>query len=109
MDERNAIPDPLPAGYTIQNRYVIERELPISVVGRVYKSHDSVLKESVALYVLSDKLRTVDGVRRFRRQFERAFRARKDVVYEYGEWHNVPFAVVALAEGMGASIDLSEY
>lgn len=105
--DRDVLPEPLPSGYRVQDRYVIQADLSQTRMARVYKALDARFTEVVAMHVLSIDQRTTDGIRRFRDWFRRARQAHPDQVQDYGEWLGVPFVVAAYVEGQ-APIELLE-
>jgi hypothetical protein len=66
-----AEPEPLPNGFHL-GRYVVECELGLGPMGRVYRAHDGVLNRSVAVYVLRATLRTEAGIASFFHWFRKA-------------------------------------
>jgi hypothetical protein len=104
----SGLPEPLPCGYKLHERYVIEAELAAPRLGRVYKASDVVLQSVVALLVLAPDRRNQEGVRRFRGWFWKARERHRDQVHDYGEWLGVPYVVLAYREGVGAALDVAE-
>ena len=88
--------DPLPIGFTLAGRYVIEAELSASPTGRVYKAGDTTLRATVAILVLAPPLRNPRDIGRSRRSFKRVFYGNRGSAYEYGEVLGVPFAALSL-------------
>jgi predicted Ser/Thr protein kinase len=80
---------PLSQGSTIANRYEIEGVLGEGGMGMVYKAHDRVLDETVALKVLRpDFARTAEAGKRFRSEIKLARKvSHRNVcrIHEYGE------------------------
>jgi hypothetical protein len=101
-------PDPLPPGYRLHDRYLIEAELSPQTMGRAYRASDTQLQELVALNVLDAALRDDEGVMRFRMCFRAAFFRHRGDVYEYGEYLGVPYAVVKYAGGV-AVVDVGQF
>jgi hypothetical protein len=100
-------PDPLPPGYRIGDRYLIEGEIAPARMGRVYRATDSALHEIVAINVLSPQLRGTEERWKFTRAFRKAFDKNRGLVHELGEVDGIPFAVVAYIEGKGAAVDVA--
>jgi hypothetical protein len=105
--EDSGLPDPLPPGYRLHARYVIESELAPQRMGRVYKASAAWLDAAVAVNVLARELRGKDGIRRFRWLVGEAVK-RHRAVLDYGEHSGVPYAVFEYIEGIGPGVDLGE-
>jgi hypothetical protein len=103
-----AIPEPLPIGYRLHDRYVIEAELSPQRMGRAYRAFDTGQRETVALNVLSSEATAGDGLTRFRRLFKRAFYTHRGDVFEYGEDGGVVYAVVKFIDGVGPAVDVGD-
>jgi hypothetical protein len=99
MSVLGIVPDPLPQGFRLHDRYLIEVELPPQTMGRSYRASDIGLGEVVAVNVLAPELRHPDGVSRFRMCFRDAFHRHRGDVYEYGEYLGVPYVALKYAEG----------
>lgn len=95
----SALPEQLPAGYRFHDRYSIESQLARTAATRIYRAIDTILGETVMIYVLSAELRTADGISQFRTRFQRARQKHRGRVYDYGEWRGVPYATAADVEG----------
>jgi hypothetical protein len=102
-----AEPDPLPAGYHF-DRYVVECQLPLGCLGRVYKAFDTQLNHTVALNVLSPILRESGGKWRLVSGFGRARGHKPTQAYDYGEWQGIPYVTVAYIDGVGAAMDVGQ-
>jgi serine/threonine protein kinase len=100
-------PDPLPVGYHF-DRYVIEFELPLGILGRVYKAFDTQLKDTVALNVPSPALRATDGKWRLVAGLKRALQQKPPQAYDYGEWEGIPYVTVPYIDGVGAATDVGQ-
>jgi len=108
-------PDPLPAGYHIANRYVIELELPPAGMGRVYRAWDPIVCRRVAVNVLAPHLRDPKGVARFVHYFRVAAERDQQAVASGSEPRVLDLfsiggtvgVVVAYAEGSGA-LDIAQ-
>jgi serine/threonine-protein kinase len=91
-------------GTLIARRYEILSPLGRGGMGTVYKAHDRVLDETVALKVLrADIAQDPDMARRFRSEIRLARRARhKNVcgIHEYGEDGRVHFIAMEFIEGI---------
>lgn len=91
------------AGTVIAGRYVIECELGQGGMGTVFRAHDRVLDEAVALKVLrTDAAAAPESVRRFRSEVKLARRVRHRnvcAIHDYGEDGRLLFIAMELVEG----------
>jgi serine/threonine protein kinase len=92
------------AGSVIAGRYAIEAELGHGGMGTVYRAHDRVLDEAVALKVLrSDAASAPEAVGRFRSEVKLARRVRHRnvcAIHDYGEDGGLLFIAMELVEGV---------
>jgi hypothetical protein len=94
-------PDPLPVGYVLHDRYVIESELAPQRMGRLYKASYSLADGAhvAAINVLAPEFRSLEGVRRFWSAVRRATLMHPGRVLDYGEHRGVAYAVLVYTEG----------
>ena len=102
------VPDPIPTGYRIAERYSIEAEISSQPFGRLYRARDLQLNETVALVVLSAAPDGPGRRSRFRAAFRECFYRHRGSVYEYGEWEGVAYASVRYVEGVGAAVEIGD-
>jgi serine/threonine protein kinase len=92
------------AGSVIAGRYAIEAELGHGGMGTVYRAHDRVLDETVALKVLrGDAAQAPEAVHRFRTEVKLARRVRHRnvcAIHDYGEDGGLLFIAMELVEGV---------
>ncbi len=95
---------PLSQGSTIANRYEIQGVLGEGGMGMVYKAHDRVLDETVALKVLRPNFaRTPEAGRRFRSEIKLARKvSHRNVcrIHEYGEDGNLRYLSMEFIDGV---------
>ncbi|HWW91885.1 MAG TPA: hypothetical protein VN375_00860 [Vicinamibacteria bacterium] len=114
MAEPKAVePDPLPPGYRIGTRYIIESELPQARMGRVYKAQDPILNRTVAINVLAPAFRDDDNLGRFFQCFRTAFEERQragisNPILDVFSIDGTVGVVVAYIPGIGAALDIAE-
>jgi serine/threonine-protein kinase len=94
----------LSQGAVVANRYEIGKPLGKGGMGTVYRAHDKVLDETVALKVLRAELaQDPDLARRFRSEIKLARRIRhRNVcgIHEYGEQADLRYIAMELIEGV---------
>jgi serine/threonine protein kinase/HEAT repeat protein len=95
---------PVASGSTLANRYVIDGVLGVGGMGLVYKAHDRVLDEPVALKVLrANFARTPEADRRFRSEIKLARKvSHRNVcrIHEYGEDGNLRYLSMEYIDGV---------
>ncbi|HEX9710478.1 MAG TPA: protein kinase, partial [Candidatus Thermoplasmatota archaeon] len=94
----------LPVGTVLAERYEIKSLLGVGGLGRVYRAHDRMLDEVVAVKVLHpEAARSAELSRRFRSEIKLARKVRhKNVcaIHEYGEHEGYRFVAMELVDGV---------
>jgi serine/threonine protein kinase len=94
----------LPMGTVLANRYEIKSLLGMGGLGRVYRAHDRMLDEAVAVKVLHpEAARSPELSKRFRSEIKLARKVRhKNVcaIHEYGEHEGYRFVAMELVDGI---------
>ena len=94
----------LPAGTVLADRYEIQSPLGVGGLGRVYRAHDRMLDEVVAVKVLHPEAARSDELKeRFRSEIRLARKVRHRnvcAIHEYGEHEGHRFVAMELVEGI---------
>ena len=94
----------LPVGTVLADRYEIKCLLGVGGLGRVYRAHDRMLDELVAVKVLHpEAARSAELSKRFRSEIKLARKVRhKNVcaIHEYGEHEGYRFVAMELVDGV---------
>ena len=94
----------LPVGTVLADRYLVEGLLGVGGLGRVYRAHDRMLEEEVAVKVLHpEAARSPEMAHRFRSEIKLARRVRHRnvcAIHEYGEHGGHRFVAMELVDGV---------
>jgi hypothetical protein len=100
----SGLPIPLPVGFSLADRYVIEATLSVSETGTAYRARDTALGEPVAIFVLAPAFCTHQGRGQFRWHFKSAFYSERGSVLEYGIALGTDYAVLRI-DSVGPFVD----
>jgi serine/threonine-protein kinase len=94
----------LPIGTVLAERYLLESLLGVGGLGRVYRAHDRMLEEQVAVKVLHpEAARSAEMSHRFRSEIKLARRVRHRnvcAIHEYGEHEGHRYVAMELVDGV---------
>jgi serine/threonine protein kinase len=94
----------LPEGTVLAGRYVIKSLLGVGGLGRVYRAHDRMLDELVAVKLLNpEAARSPELSKRFRSEIKLARKVRHRnvcAIHEYGEHEGYRFVAMELVDGV---------